>query len=114
MSNDTKLWVARAAVLLCLLVDLWLLGKVTIEAIKMAGQNGDGHPVLWFVLFTIAVIANFPLYIFYRRASAARWNPLNHKTEEQVEIEILAAAAKITAEEKAKYDASHGKTPPQA
>ena len=110
MSNDSKLWMWRGIVLLCLMVDAWLLTKLAIEAINLSDPNATTHLPLWAGLFFVATLANIPVYICYVRARNNRWNASEHKEQSQIDVEALAAYAK---QEQAEKDAIRHHMPPQ-
>lgn len=100
MSNDTKYWVYRAVIAAMFIVDSWLLGRAI-----MAGFSGQASSVmLWSLFFGVAFLCNVPLYVLYRRAKINRWQSSQHKTQEQLEVEALAAYAQREQEEKEKAE----------
>jgi hypothetical protein len=100
MSNDSKLWLARGLVLLSFILNSWFLGQLTKEAIKSFSSNAHPRLGLWFALFLIATLLNIPIYIYYRRAKGKRWNPTDHTSQTQIDVETLAAYAKLEQQSK--------------
>jgi hypothetical protein len=88
MTNDAKLWGWRIVVFIMFSID----GSILTKAITGGGAKQAISP-LWFIIFFVACVLNIPVYVMYRRAKAGRWGNSN-KTPEQLQVEILAAAAK--------------------
>jgi hypothetical protein len=88
MSNDAKLWGWRVTVFIMLSVD----SSILMKAITGGGAKQAVSPP-WFVIFFIVCALNIPVYIWYKRAKNDRWSDAR-KTPEQLQVEILAAAAK--------------------
>ncbi|HSX34588.1 MAG TPA: hypothetical protein VLF62_03005 [Candidatus Saccharimonadales bacterium] len=89
MTNDAKLWGWRVIVFIMFSID----GSVLAKAVTPSGAQ-HAISATWFVIFFVLCVANVPVYILYQRARIARWKGSAHKSPEQLQVEILAAAAK--------------------
>jgi hypothetical protein len=89
MSNDTRFWLSRAMVFVCIFANLVLLTKI-LEA----GISGSGAIVWWFFLLLLVTVAGLVLAIkYYYRTKANRWEQ-NQADAETLAIETLAALGK--------------------
>jgi type VI protein secretion system component VasK len=94
MSNDTKFWMVCGLVVLCILIDLWIIGQMITAGMQAGGAAITSRVGLWFVLLIVATIVSIPVGILYWRTSAGRWKSVAHKTQAEIEVETLAAYAK--------------------
>lgn len=88
MSNDTKLWMWRGLFVAYVVVYGWIFGNLTTALIS--GKS----TLFWGILLALISILGLPTYALYRKAKAERWQAVSHKTQTQVEVEMLAAYAK--------------------
>jgi len=97
MSNDAKLWAWRVIVFIMFSIDGTILAKAITPTSAQSAVSAK-----WFVIFFIVCILNIPVYVLYIRAKNNRWKSNDHKTQEQIQVETLAAAAKFAQAEKNK------------
>lgn len=110
MSNDIKYWIYRFAVFVVLSIDSWFLVQGVTDGFSTG--EASSKATTWFVLFAIGIVAGVVLYFFYRKAKLERWNGTVAKTQEQIEVETLAAYAAQEQADKAK--AKKKVDPPEA
>lgn len=87
MSNDAKLWAVRAGIAACVVLDLYLIGKIQ-----------TGEPGKWFALLVVSVIVSLPLFILYPYFRERRWS--HDDANLKISTETLANWAKKQRDEK--------------
>lgn len=88
MSNDMKFWTLRVINAGLLLFEMGLLMRA---AMSVGGAGENGHAMVWFTLFFIACLVNMPMYIALRRAKDKRWGDSSMRSQQQIDVETLAA-----------------------
>lgn len=86
MSNDSKFWVARLVFFACVLLDFYLL----LLAIGGA-MSGSDNMTKRFIRFFVVLVITLPSMIFYYVRKSQRWDQSRYKTQDQVDVETLAA-----------------------
>ena len=104
MSDDLKFWCVRFLYWAVLGIDSLLFGEVF-----EAGISNSPHLKLWGIVFFAAIIASLPVALMYYQFRRRRWGE-GHKTQEQYDVETLAAYAAMQQKE---ASVKAGKNPPQ-
>lgn len=83
-----------------------LSGSILIKALGNAftggGPNSHTHTTLWFVLFLLSVVVLVSAAFVYFYYKGHRYAGVEHKANLKIEVEALAEAGKLQAEQQAK------------
>jgi hypothetical protein len=94
MDNNQKLWASRIVLVMCLVADFYLYGKVQQAGYAQAFSDAPSHLGIWFSLFMASIAASLFAAVGYYIYGARRRAGVGSKTKERVEVEMLAALGK--------------------
>lgn len=90
MSNDLRFFLVRLGLFIVIAVEALLLMSVVSKAQLPADQRGGFFGLQLTGVFVL-ILLTIPLAVYYYYLKSKRWDELDSKSQDQVDVETLAA-----------------------